>query len=155
MMSSNLDLVRSILTDWARGDWSSVKWASPEIEFRFADGPTPGQWTGVAGMREGFLDFLSAWEALGVEPTEYRELEADRVLVLVQFSGRGKTSGLDLGQMQPKNGALFHIRDGTVTELVLYWDRDRMLTDLGLDPAPPQGALREEARPESGGEMNS
>jgi hypothetical protein len=64
MMSSNLELVRSILADWERGDWSSVEWASPEIEFRFADGPTPGRWTGVAGMREGFVDFLCALGSL-------------------------------------------------------------------------------------------
>jgi hypothetical protein len=76
---------------------------------------------------------------LRVEPTEYRELERERVLVLVQFSGRGKTSGLDLGQMQPKNGALFHIGDGKVTKLVLYWDRDRMLADLGLETTRHKG----------------
>ena len=128
-----LDLVRSVLADWARGDWSSVEWASPEIEFLFADGPNPGRWTGVAGMREVFLDFLRAWEGLGVEPTEYRELDGERVLVLVHFSGRGKTSGLDLAQVQPKNAALFHIGDGKVTKLVLYWDSDRALADLGLE----------------------
>jgi len=133
-MSANLDLVRAILARWERGDWSWVGWASPEIEFLFADGPTPGHWTGVPGMREGFLDFLRAWEHLGVEPTAYRELKGERVLVLVQFSGRGKTSGFDLAQMQPKNAALFHIVDGEVTKLVLYWDRDRALADLGLTP---------------------
>ena len=132
-MSAQLDFVRSILAEWERGDWSSVEWADPEIEFLFADGPNPGRWTGVAGMREGFLDFLGAWEGLGVAPTEYRELRGERVLVLVQFSGRGKTSRLDLAQMQPKNAALFHIGDGKVTKLVLYWDSDRAFADLGLE----------------------
>ena len=132
-MSANLDLVRSICADWERGDWSSIEWANPEIEFLFADGPTPGHWRGPAGMREGFLDFLRAWERLRVEPTDYRELDGERVLVLVQFSGRGKTSELDLAQMQPKNAALFHIGDGKVTKLVLYWDRDRAYADLGLE----------------------
>jgi hypothetical protein len=132
-MSAQVDFVRSIVAKWERGDWSSVEWADPEIEFLFADGPNPGRWRGVAGMREGFLDFLGAWEGLGVEPTVYRELQGERVLVLVHFTGRGKTSRLDLARMQPKNAALFHIGDGKVTKLVLYWDSDRAFADLGLE----------------------
>jgi ketosteroid isomerase-like protein len=52
--------------------------------------------------------------------------------VLIHHRGRGKTSGLELGQMQTKNAALFHVRDGKVTRFVAYWDRERALADLGL-----------------------
>ena len=48
------------------------------------------------------------------------------------LSGRGKTSGVEVGEMQTKVAAVFHIRDGKVTRLVTYWDRDRALADLGL-----------------------
>jgi ketosteroid isomerase-like protein len=34
--------------------------------------------------------------------------------------------------MQAKVAALFHIRDGKVTRLVTYRERDRALADLGL-----------------------
>jgi len=54
------------------------------------------------------------------------------VLVLGHLSGRGKTSGVEVGEMQTKVAAVFHIRDGQVTRLVTYWDRDRALADLGL-----------------------
>jgi hypothetical protein len=74
-MSENLDLVRSICAAWERGNYSSVEWAHPEIEFVLADLPASGSSTG--------------WH-------------------------------------------LFHICDGKVTRLVVYFDRERVLADLGL-----------------------
>ena len=134
MVSENLDLVRSIYAAWERGDYSSAEWADPEIEYVVADGPSPGTWTGLAGMAEGFRDWVSAWEAYRVEADEYRELADERVLVLVRNTGRGKTSGLELGQMRTEGANVFHVRDGKVTRYVIYFDRERAFADLGLAP---------------------
>jgi ketosteroid isomerase-like protein len=134
MSSANVELVRSIYTPWERGDFSSVEWAHPEIEFVIVAGPEPGSWTGLAAMAEAWLDFLGAWEELHAEAEEYRELDGDRVLVLTRNSGRGKTSGLELGHLQTRGANLFHIRHGKVTRLVVYWELDRALADLGLAP---------------------
>src|SRR2546425_5696181 len=86
-MSANLDLVRSIYADTARGDFSSTEWADPEIEYVFADGPEPASWTGLAGMAEGWREWASAWEEWRDEVDEYRELDDERVLVLVHHTG--------------------------------------------------------------------
>jgi ketosteroid isomerase-like protein len=134
MASPNLGLVRSIFAEWERGDFTSADWAHPEIEFEFADGPSPGSWTGVGGMAEANRDFLSAWEDLRQEAEEYRDLDSERVLVLHRFSARGKASGLELGQMRGEGAALFSIRSGKVIRLVHYFDRERALADLGLAP---------------------
>jgi ketosteroid isomerase-like protein len=146
MASANLDLVRSIHAAWERGDYSSVEWAHPEIEFVIADGPSPGSWTGLAGMEEGWRDFLSAWEELRIEVDEYRELDGERILVLVHFSARGKTSGLELEQMKAKGAELFHVRGGKVTRAVAYWDRERALADLGLPPEAGSANSQSQAR---------
>ena len=130
--SANLDLVRSIFADWERGDFNSTEWADPEIQYVFADGPTPGTWTGLAGMAEVWRDWLSAWDGLSVSAEEYRELDGEHVLVLTLYTGRGKTSGLELAQMRSQGATQFHIRDGKVTRFVGYWDRQRALADLGL-----------------------
>lgn len=44
-------------------------------------------------------DFLSAWDGWHIEADEYRELDAERVLVLAHMTGRGKASGLEPTQM--------------------------------------------------------
>jgi ketosteroid isomerase-like protein len=128
--SVHLDLVRSIFSSWERGDYSSVDWAHPDIEFVIADGPTAGRWTGLAGMEEGFRDFLSAWEGHRAGAEELREVGDERVLVLVRVVARGKASGLELGQMRAKGASTFHFREGKVTRLVCYFDRERALADL-------------------------
>jgi ketosteroid isomerase-like protein len=136
MPSANLDLVHAIYADWERGDHSSADWAHPEIEFAIVEGPSPGTWTGLAEMGHAWREFLSSWEDYRSVVDEYRELDPERVLVLVHFSGRGKASGLEAAQWgTTKGGAnLLHVRDGKVTRLVIYWDRKHALTDLGLTP---------------------
>ena len=131
-MSENLDLVRSIYADWERGDFTSVGWAHSEIEYVYADGPEPGRWTGLADMAGAWRIRLSAFEDFRFVAEEYREIDNQRVLVLVGASGRFKTSGLSFEQMGGGAAHVFHMRDGKVTELVAYWDRDRALADLGL-----------------------
>jgi ketosteroid isomerase-like protein len=131
-MSENLDLVRSIYADWERGDFSATDWAHPEIEWAFADGPEPGTWKGRGGMAKAHREWLGAWENLRIVVEEYRELDDERVLVLAHLTGRGKTSGLEIGQVQEKGADLFHVRGGKVARLVLYFNRERALADLGL-----------------------
>jgi ketosteroid isomerase-like protein len=131
----NVEFVRSLFQAWwERGDYSSVEWAHPEIEFSVVDGPSPGAWTGVAGMIEGYRELMNAWEEYRAEPREYRELDGGRVLVLFQLGGRGRTSGLDLGQVRPHAAGVFEVRDGKIGRVALYWDRRRALADLGLGP---------------------
>jgi ketosteroid isomerase-like protein len=132
MASANVDLVRSIYAAWERGDFSSVEWAHPEIELVIADGPEPGRWTGVAGLGEGWRGRMGAWEDWRAKAEDYRELDDERVLVLVRYSGRGRTSGLELGQVGTNGAVLFHLGDGKVTRLVGYRMRDDALADLGL-----------------------
>jgi ketosteroid isomerase-like protein len=133
--SPNLDLVRSVYAAFERGDYfSSADWAHPEIELVIADGLEPGTWKGLAGMVEGARSWMSAWNEWRAEADEYRELDAERVLVLSHVSARGKTSGLEIGQMQARLTSVMHVRDGKVTRWVVYFNRDRALTDLGLAP---------------------
>jgi hypothetical protein len=137
MASGNLDLLRSIFADWDRGDFSSAAWADPETEFVVADGLEPGSWKGVAAMARRFRDVLNAWEDVRVKAPQYRELDAERVLVFYEYSGHGRHSGISMGPLagvRESGASVFSIRDDRVRKLVLHYDVDRALADLGLAP---------------------
>jgi ketosteroid isomerase-like protein len=133
-MSENLDLVRSILAAWERGDFSSAEWADSEIEYEWVDGLSPGSWKGVAGMEEATRDLFTAWEGIRFEVDGDHEVDAERVLVLTRIRARGKASGLEIGDMGGKGANLFYLRGGKVTKIAAYFDRDRAFADLGLTP---------------------
>ncbi|HTQ68359.1 MAG TPA: nuclear transport factor 2 family protein [Solirubrobacteraceae bacterium] len=133
VVSGNLEIVRAIVANWERGDYSSSDWADPEIEFVYADGPVPGSFRGVEGMAESWREFLRNWDDARAEVEELRELDGQRVLMLFRQQGRGRTSGLEVAHTGSRAANLFHLRDGRVTRVVLYLDRDRALADLGLE----------------------
>jgi ketosteroid isomerase-like protein len=125
--------VRSICEAWERGDWSSAEWAHPEIEYVSDDPLLPlGHTTGVAGMANIWRNWLRAWKDFHTDADEYHEVDGERVLVLLRYSGRGNPGGLEVMPMEA--ASLFHIRDGKVMRLVLYLDRERALADVGLKP---------------------
>ena len=56
------------------------------------------------------------------------------MLVLGHYMGRGKRSGVELGQITRKMAAVLYIKDARVRRLVNYSERDRAFADLGLAP---------------------
>jgi ketosteroid isomerase-like protein len=131
-MSENLDLVRSILAEWQRGDFSSADWAHPEIEYVVVGGPEPGTWIGLAQMAHARGEYMGAWKNYRAWADDYRELDEERVLVLAHPSGRGKTSGVEIGQTPASGAILFHVRGNKVMRLAIYIDMERARSDLGL-----------------------
>ena len=132
-MSQNVEIARSIFAAWERGNFGETHWVDPGLDFEsVSDHPFAASYKGLAEMATYWREWLEAWEELRVEALEYRELDEERVLVLGRFSGRGKTSGMEIGQIWPKAASLFHFQNGLVSKLVLYTDYRRALADLGL-----------------------
>jgi len=109
VMSSNLDLVRSIYAALERGDYRTAEWAHPRIEYVVADGPEPGSFTGREGMAQAMRSIFNALADVRTAAEEYRELHAVRVLVLARGTGRGKTSGV---RGEHRTAEVFEIHDG-------------------------------------------
>jgi ketosteroid isomerase-like protein len=132
-MSENLDLVRSIYADWERGDFSVDRWADPKIEYaRLGWGPDDGVSTGLDGMASVFRSWLGAWRGWKLVAEDYLEVDRERVLVPYHFTGRGKKSGMEVGQLRTVGAHVLQMRDGMVARLTVYADRDRAFADLGL-----------------------
>jgi len=131
-MLETLELVRSIYADRERGDYSDVGWADPDIEYVIADGPTPAIFTGLAELADGMRELLSVWQDARVTVDEYRELDHDRVLVLLRYSGRGKTSRLELDTLSTLGADLVQVQAGKVVRIVKYYDLHRAFADLGI-----------------------
>jgi hypothetical protein len=122
--------VRDLYAAWARGDFTSVDWASPDIEFRIADGPAPESWVGREAMAAGWGEVLGVWDGLRAHAEEFRVLEDGRILVLMHNTGRGKSSGLDLGEMTTRGANVMTLDGDQVSRLAIYFDRNRALADL-------------------------
>jgi hypothetical protein len=129
--STNLELLRGIYAGWERGDFFDTSWADPEIEFAIVGGPTDGTATGIPALAVAWTDFMRAWQDLRAELEEARPLDDERILVFTRNTGRGKTSGVELGELETYGANLFRIVDGRVTELVCYFDRERAIRELG------------------------
>jgi ketosteroid isomerase-like protein len=132
MSQENVELLRSMLAPWERGDYSSTEGLHPDLEYVVADGPEPGGGKGLAGLARAWGAWVSAWTDLRIEVDEYRELDDGGVLVLARKCGRGKQSGLEIEEMHAKGAVICHFRDGMVTRMVLYYDRACAFADLGL-----------------------
>jgi ketosteroid isomerase-like protein len=130
MPQSALELVRSIYAGWELGDFRSVEWAHPQIEFEYADGPEPGRWTGVDAMSARYADWLRGWKDFRAAPERYFAPDDRRVLVFVHNTARGRASGLEVDLRSVAN--FFEVDRGKVVRLVLYWDRERALAEQGI-----------------------
>ena len=122
--------MRSLYAAWARGDFSSTDWADPDIEYVQVDGPTPGTWRGVPAMGRAWGEAIAEFAEFHVEAEEIRPVGEDRFLVLTHNTGRGRTSGFALDEIATRGANVLHVRDGKVTRLALYFDRDRAIEDL-------------------------
>ena len=131
-MSANLDLVKSIYAAWEKGDFGSADRADPEIDFAMAGGLIEGRWKGIDEMADAWGAMLAAYDALIAVPEEFRELDEERVLVFLTNAGRGRESGIEIGPISTRAANVFKVRDGKVTELTLYWSRERALEELDL-----------------------
>ncbi len=84
---------------------------------------------GVEGFLAAWRDWLSAWESWVVTPAEFIDVDEERVLVLLDIRARSKRHQ---AEMPTESANLLTLRDGKLTRLELFLQREEALEAAGL-----------------------
>jgi ketosteroid isomerase-like protein len=129
MSEANVEAVREIFRAWQRGDFSSVEWADPEVEFTIP-GPDPHVHRGVEAMGHAWAEWLGAWDEFAVVGLEYHDA-GDKVVVEQLFRGKGKGSGIPVNEIP--GAAVLTLRDGKVTRFEGHTSIESALASAGIE----------------------
>ena len=128
MSEENLEVVRRLFDEWGRGDYSRTDWADPDIEFVSPD-LLSGIKRGIDEMASGWREYLSTWDDFEVVGTKFMDVD-DKVLVLNEFGGRGKQSGVPIEGM--RGATLFTFENGRVVRLAVFGNEQKAFDAAGL-----------------------
>jgi ketosteroid isomerase-like protein len=103
-----------------------------DVEFRtFLEGRAEAEpLRGHEGVEEWQRSESEAWESLKVEPSEFRDLGENRVLVVGELRGRGRASGLELNAPA---ASVLEMRESKVCAFHAYTSRAEALEAAGLE----------------------
>jgi ketosteroid isomerase-like protein len=95
MSRQNVDLVRAVYEEWAKGNFTvgGELWDSRVVFIPVADLPDAGVYFGVDGITSFMRDFLAPWTNYTIAAEELIEA-GDSVIGVARMRGEGRESGL-------------------------------------------------------------
>jgi ketosteroid isomerase-like protein len=128
--SERVELVRASMAAYTAGDFDAMKeMASPDLELHeWPEGPDSRVYHGRDAISEAREEWSKAWESLDVELTEIVEAD-DRVFVAMSNTGKGRGSSIEI---EMRTFAVFTIRDGKITKLQYFANREGAVAAAGL-----------------------
>lgn len=135
-MGRNADIVRDVFDAFSRRDAAALlALCDPEIVFRPPTGRLAGRdepYRGHDGLRTYLADVARVWQELRSEPSEYLELDGERVLCT------GRVYAWGIGRViDAPAGWVWRIRRGLVVEGTVYETRRAAYEAAGV-PWPPR-----------------
>jgi ketosteroid isomerase-like protein len=124
----NIELLKSIYADWARGEYWRLDIFDPAIDF-VTDYPEKRSYHGPDGITEGWRSWLSAWNDFTTRADDVIPAGDGHYVVLVHLSGRGKESGVPI---EADAANLVTISDGKIVRFQLFMKREDALDAVGL-----------------------
>lgn len=132
MSEQNVEMIRRVYAQWARGRLASVDFFAPDIEYSRIGAQTPdmeGQWFGLDAVTAAIRDYLQPLSDLRISADRIIDLGDDRVLVLSRHTARGKQSGVPI---EHELGDLLTVRDDRIVRFDSYWNRTAALEAAGV-----------------------
>jgi ketosteroid isomerase-like protein len=136
----DLQTLRAVYDEWARGEYWNASVYDPEIVFVFGDTlPEPGVFEGIEEMGRGFRGWLESWRDLRFELEELIPV-GDRILATYHQTGTGRASG---ARTELRGGHVWTMRDGRAVRLEVHLTRAAAFEAIGLaDPGADGGGNR-------------
>jgi ribose 5-phosphate isomerase A len=120
---SDLDKLKRLYERWGRGDFSrSNEFMQDDIEMRSYGFGETMEATGTDEIAARLRKWLGAWERPLIIETDDFEAAGDRILVLVNWKGRGKESGVE---MDASGAHIWTFQGGLAVGFDIYRDRDQ------------------------------
>jgi ketosteroid isomerase-like protein len=128
--SENVELVRQQHEHFTRAGEFLAENAVPEVEWMAArEDPDAATHRGKEAIQRYFDQWTETIEGMGVEALEIHDA-GETVFAWVRFTGKGVASGADVEMEQAQ---VWRFRDGRVTRVEEYFDRDEGLAAAGID----------------------
>jgi len=137
-VSAHVDTVLEGYETFNRGDLDgALDGLHPEIEWHtyIVPGPGGGTYHGHDGVRELWADARRIFGEFKNVPERVFDA-GERVVAFVRVEGVGRESG---APVEARIAHLYSFRDGKVSCVESFEDRDEALRRAGIDPAGPDG----------------
>jgi ketosteroid isomerase-like protein len=130
MSQENVEIVRGAFAEWERGNFGDSGFFDPGIRVVWLPGPESDrpETVGLEGMGRMMQEWMRSWERI-TQVAEQLIDAGDKVVVIAEWRGRGKTSGV---VTKWRFGAVYTLRDGKVTSIISHTDPAEALEAVGL-----------------------
>jgi ketosteroid isomerase-like protein len=132
-VGKNAELLREIFRDFNRSGIDSVlDLMDPQIEVvDLPQAPDGRRRRGREAVAAWFHSMEDVWTRLSIDAEELTEVDAERALAVVRFSGHARGSGMDVEQ---RVAIVCTIRGGKAVRWQIYPSRDDAIAEASAEP---------------------